>query len=330
MSRAGGGLDMLTAIVLNWNQSELTIRAVQSLIDDGVPASRIVVVDNGSDDGSWERISSRLHRCHRMRITENVGFARGNNAAARVLDGAAYLFVNSDAFVHREGSTAALVGALDRHHAGIVVPRLLNANLTLQRSVVPAHRPSVALVRASGLSRFVPNRFQPHWGTHWDHRSSREVDCAIGPVLLVRRSLWHELGGFPETSFMYAEDLGLCVAATEHGSMVWFCSEAEFVHVGGGSTSARWDDEARAEHVGRANASLIREHLPPLDAHLTLAITRAGLAVRLGYQRLAGNSAAAANHRGSLRGYGSCVTVNSDATQQEEPEVTVLPPEESS
>jgi N-acetylglucosaminyl-diphospho-decaprenol L-rhamnosyltransferase len=300
----------LTAVVLDWNHADLAIRSVEGILAEGVAASRIVVVDNGSTEENWKRLSARLGDCHLVRLDENTGFARGNNAGARALDGSAYLFVNSDAFVHRRGSVAALLRAFERPAVGVVVPRLLNEDLTLQPSVVAAHRPGNALVRASGLSRLVPNALQPHWSTHWDHRSSRTVECAVGAVMLVRGSLWHELGGFPETSFMYAEDLGLCVAAAERGSTVWFCGEAEFVHLGGGSTNLLWDDEARAERVGRANAALIRSSLSPLGSRLTLAFTRAGLAGRLGIKKLAGNERAAAEYRGALRGYGARPTAD--------------------
>ncbi|HEU0304877.1 MAG TPA: glycosyltransferase family 2 protein [Gaiellaceae bacterium] len=298
-------VESLTAVVLDWNHADLAIRSVKGLLGEGVPARRIVVVDNGSTDENWQRLSSQVGSCRLVRLDENVGFARGNNAGARALDGSAYLFVNSDAFVHRRGSVSALVRALDRPDVGAVVPRLLNEDLTLQPSVVPAHRPSNALARASGLSRFIPNTLQPHWSTHWDHGSSRVIECAVGAVMLVRGPLWHELGGFPETGFMYAEDLELCLAVSRRGWKVWFESEAEFVHVGGGSTSARWDDEARAERVGRANAALIRSSLSPLAARLTLAFTRLGLAGRLGIEKLARNRAAAAEYRGALRGYGA-------------------------
>lgn len=296
--------DPLTVVVLDWNHPDLAIRSVEAIVGDGVSPSRIVVVDNGSTDENSRRLFSQLS-CQFVRLDENVGFARGNNAGARALEGSAYLFVNSDAFVHRRGSIAALVRALDRPDVGVVVPRLLNEDLTLQPSVVAAHRPSNALVRASGLSRLIPNRLQPHWSTHWDHRSSQAIECAVGAVMLVRGSLWHDLGGFPETSFMYAEDLGLCVAAAERGAAVWFCADAEFVHLGGGSTGLLWDDEVRAEHIGRANASLIRDSLSPLGARVTLAFTRAGLAGRLAVKKLAGNDAAAAQYRGELRGYGA-------------------------
>lgn len=319
------GLEALTAVVLNWNQPELTERAVQGLLDDGVLARRLVVVDNASTDGSWERFRERLAACTLVRIDENVGFARGNNAGAKVLPGDTYLFVNSDAFVHRPGSVGLLLAALDRPGVGIAVPRLLNEDLTLQPSVSPAPRPIEALVRASGLSRFVPNDRQPRWSTHWDHGRSREVENAVGAVVLVRGTAWDCVSGFPETGFMYAEDLGLCMAVRRQGWAVWFSAEAEFVHLGGGSTSARWSSESRSERVGRANAALVREHLSPRRAALTLAVMRAGFAARLAAWTLAGRRDAAAEQRGYWRGY-AAPTVESRGEARAEPAITVLRP----
>lgn len=319
------GVDTLTTVVLNWNQPELTERAVRHLLDDGLLAERVVVVDNASTDGSWERFRERLAGCTLVRIEENVGFARGNNAGARALGGEAYLFVNSDAFVYRPGSARALLSALDRPRVGVAVPRLLNEDLGLQPSVSPAPRPAEALVRASGLSRFVPNDRQPRWSTHWDHGRSREVENAVGAVMLVRGTTWDEVGGFPEPSFMYAEDLGLCMAARRRGWSVWFTAEAEFVHLGGGSSCARWSSEARAERVGRANAALVRQHLSPRRADLTLAIMRTGFAARLAAWTLAGRSDAAGEQRGLLRGYGWRPD-GAAVPPPTEPAVTVLRP----
>ena len=163
-------LDVLTAVVLDWNLPHHTIRCVQSLVDDGVPPERIAIVENGSSEDCWRKVAAALSSCVLVRLDRNVGFARANNIGAGVLPGSAYLFVNNDAFVRRPGTVARLLGALERPYAGIVVPRLLNEDLTLQPTVAPFTTPAVALVRASGLSRWLPNRFQPRWSTHWDRR----------------------------------------------------------------------------------------------------------------------------------------------------------------
>lgn len=297
-------LGALTAVVVDWNLPDHTIRSVRSLVEDGVPPERIVIVENGSSDDCWGQVAAALSSCVLVRLDRNVGFARANNIGAGVLPGSAYLFVNNDAFVRRPGSVAMLLGALERPRAGMVVPRLLNEDLTLQPIVVPFTTPVVALVRASGLSRFLPNRWQPRWSTHWDHSSSREIEAAIGAVILVRGEIWEALGGFREASFMYAEDIDLCWSARDCGWATWFEHAAEFVHLGGASSGTRWSVQERAERVGRAEAETIRQHLSPARAAATLALMRIGVGVRSACFRLIRNDVAAASCRGYFRGYG--------------------------
>src|SRR5918911_1270632 len=270
----------VTAVVLNWRTPEHAVRAVRALVDDGLPAGRAVVVDNASGDGSVERFRAELPAATVVALEENLGFARGNNAGAAALEGGAYLFVNSDAFVHRPGSVGRLVDAISAPEVGVAVPRLLNEDLTLQPSVVPTSSPLPELIRASGLSRFVPNRWQPAVGTHWDHTESRSIQAAMGAVLAVAGGAWQALGGFAEARFMYAEDLDLCWRAGELGFEVRFLGDAEFVHLGSTSARRRWSDPERAERVARAEAAMIREHLPPGRATVTLGLMALGVGAR--------------------------------------------------
>jgi N-acetylglucosaminyl-diphospho-decaprenol L-rhamnosyltransferase len=312
-------------VIIDWNRADDTIRCAGLLADEGLAEERIVVVENGSSDENCARVRAALSGCVLVRIQANVGFARATNIGARAVPGASYLIVNNDAFVHRTGSVTSLLRALRRRGIGIAVPRLLNDDLTLQPSVAPFTTPSVALVRASGLSRLIPNRWQPRWSTHWDHGASREVEAAIGAVLLVRGDVWDELDGLVESSFMYAEDLDLCWRAAELGWKTWFTSEAEFVHQGGASSDARWSDRERAERVGRAEAEMIRRHLPPVRAMVALTLVRLGLVARVALFALVGNRPAAESCRGFLQG---CSRADSrEPVQKASPEVEVLLPE---
>jgi N-acetylglucosaminyl-diphospho-decaprenol L-rhamnosyltransferase len=291
-----------TAVVLNWRTASLSTHAVKSLLADGMPAERIVVVDNGSADASVATIGREIPRCRVVALTENAGFAAGNNRGARELTGDAYVFVNSDAFVSAPGSVARLLAALTGR-AAVAVPRLLNEDGTLQPSVVPLSSPLPALVRASGLSRFVPNRLQPLLGTHWDHGESRRIRAAVGAVVAVRADAWDRLGGFAEREFMYAEDLDLCWRAGDLGYDVRFVAEAEFVHLGSATASNRWTDEERAERVARAEAAMIHEHLPRPRATMTLAIMAAGVGGRALVRAAQRRAVEASVLRGWLRGY---------------------------
>jgi GT2 family glycosyltransferase len=265
---------VITAVILNWNTADFTIRSARALAGDGVPLERIVVVDNGSLDDSFARFGEELKGAVLVRLEENVGFARASNLGARTLPGSSYLFVNSDAFLHRAGSIERMLRALDDPRVGIVAPRILNMDGTLQ----------------------------PSWSTHWDHSSSREVQAANGAVLLVRRETMDALGGFDERIHMYAEDLDICWRARNIGRCVWFVHDAEFLHVGAGSTGGSERDPGRAERIGRSEAIMLSRNLSPASARVTTGLMAAGLLGRAVWYRARGKSEAAAEMRGSFRG----------------------------
>ena len=296
-------LRSLTVVITNWGTPDYTVRAAQAVIADGVPADRVVVVENGSTDDSWSRLQQRLGDCMLIRLDENIGFGRATNLGAERLPGSNYLLVNNDAFVLEPGSVGRMLECLGDPRVGLVVPRLRNPDLTLQPSVVPSHRPAAELVRASGLSRFVPNRWQPRWSTHWDHDASREVDSAIGPVMLVRGETWERVGGFDERIYMYAEDLDLCWRVRLLEQSIWFCADAEFIHIGNAAASRAWTSPRRAELVARSEADMIHRHHSAPTALLTIALICLGLAGRFAVHWLLRNPDAAATLRASLRGF---------------------------
>ena len=296
-------LTRLTVVIANWGTPDLTIRSAQAAIADGVPAGRVVVVDNGSEDDSYARFQDELRECELVRLEENIGFARASNLGAQTLAGEAYLFLNNDAFVEKPGSVAALLACLENEEVGVAAPRVLNPDLTLQPTVVPTSSPLVELVRASGVSRFLPNAVQPRWSTHWDHGEAREVQAVNGAVLLVRGRTWEELGGFDEQAYMYAEDLDLCWRAGESGWKVWFTPDAEFVHLGNVASGRHWSNPSRAEMIGRAEGAMIRRHLSRPSASVTIGLISAGLAARWALFTVLRNREAAASLRSGLRGY---------------------------
>jgi N-acetylglucosaminyl-diphospho-decaprenol L-rhamnosyltransferase len=300
--RPGAGLDALTGVIVNWETPQYTIRAAQALIEDGVQPEQLVIVDNGSKDDSYEKIGRELPGCVAIRLEENIGYARAANLGARARKAWSYLFVNNDAFVHRPGSVEAMIRTLHDPSIGMVSARVLRGDLTIQPIVAALQTPAVALVRASGLSRLIPNRWQPSWSTHWDQSSSREIHAASTVAVLVRGEAWEQLRGFDERMYFYAEDLDLCFRARRSGWKVWLTSDAEFLHIGGGSTASRWSNSERREMAARSEAMMIRRNMTPLAAKASLTFISLGLLARYVLLSLAGRQEAAGAMRATLRG----------------------------
>jgi N-acetylglucosaminyl-diphospho-decaprenol L-rhamnosyltransferase len=293
----------LGAVIVNWETPAYTIRAARALLDDGLQPEQLVIVDNGSKDGSYDEITRELPGTVAITLEQNIGYARAANAGARARASGDYLFINNDAFVNRPGSVAAMAQALEQDPAiGLVTARVLRADLTVQPTVVALQTPGVALVRASGLSRFIPNRWQPSWGTHWDQSCSREIQAVSTVAVLVRRAAWEQLGGFDESTYLYGDDLDFCFRARRSGWKVWLTADAEFLHIGAGSTAARWSNPKRREMHGRAEARMIRRNLSPPAAWASLTFMSAGLLARYLVRRIAGHRHAAESMRATLRG----------------------------
>ena len=294
------------AVITNWRTPESTVRAARALLEDGV--EDLVIVDNASDDGSAEQIEKDFPD-RVLRLTENVGYGEACNlGAARLVDSDVLLFVNSDAYLHREGSVGALAKALDRPGVALAVPLLLNEDLSVQRSVVPFRTPLAAAVQASGLSRLLPNALQPRLGTYWEHAESRSVQSATGAVIAATATTWRALGGFQPVAAMYGEDHDLCWRAHKSIGATWFTAEAEFVHLGGKSTSGAYTTAARARKIAESEAAVIRRHLSPFRAELTVAILRGGHLGRTLVFRAFGHSESADLHRGLAAGFAKRVS----------------------
>lgn len=294
----------LTAVIVNWRTPDLSARAAQALIDDGVAPERVVVVDNGSGDDSAARLLAALPGSVVKTLPGNEGYARASNAGARELPAdQAYLFVNSDAFVHRPGSVAALLAALHDPAVGAATPRLLAEDLTTTPSVYPLSTPLPSAIRAAGLSRFVPDPLAPRLGAHWSHDRSRPIDYAIGAVLLVRAAAWEQLGGFDETISMYAEDQDLYWRLKRLGWRSQFVAEADFVHVGGVSSSKLWDATARAKRLAEAEAATVHKHLAKPRAEVTTGLMAAGATARALRSGAKGERKLAREHIAWARGY---------------------------
>jgi N-acetylglucosaminyl-diphospho-decaprenol L-rhamnosyltransferase len=298
------GADALTVVIVNWRTPELALGAAEALFVQGVEPERMIVVDNGSGDGSVAYLQHSLRTgIVLMRLPENVGFARANNLAARALPATgAYLLVNSDAFAE-PGAVAALLASLGDERVGVAVPRLLNADRTLQESVHPCSTPLPEAIRAAGLSRLVPNRLRPRLSAHWDHARSARVQAAIGAVLLVRAETWAQLGGFDERFALYAEDLDLFWRLRALGRQARFVAEAEFVHLGGASSDQRWADTDRARVKATAEAAMLRTHLSRVPATATLALMATGTAARALVSLLRGERTRARTFSALTRGY---------------------------
>jgi N-acetylglucosaminyl-diphospho-decaprenol L-rhamnosyltransferase len=229
------------AVVVNFNGGDLLVRCVRSILDDtsaGEPG--VVVVDNGSTDGSLELLTEAHPKVRVLTAPGNVGYARGANIGIASTDAPVVAVVNADVELE-PGVAAAMVAAVDADPSvGAAGPRVLNVD----GSVYPSARTDPGLgVAAAHAALGLVWRTNP-WTRRYrqldlDPTIPRHVDWISGAAVWLRREALDDVGGWDERYFMYMEDFDLCLRLRRAGWRIAYEPAGAVVHTQGASTSQR-------------------------------------------------------------------------------------------
>lgn len=241
----------LSIIVVSFNARTDLERCLESL-HAAPPAlpHEIVVVDNGSSDGSAEA-AGHWPQARVIQNHSNLGFARANNIGIRESTGVNLLLLNSDTVVS-SGSIDRLLDELDRDSSVAVVgPRLVDgdgrAELSFGRMIGPLNElRQKRLARSAAVEQLTRRRQYPDW--------------VSGACLLVRRMDAAAAGGLDERFFMYTEDVDFCAAVRALGRRILFTPDVEVVHLRGRSAASA--PAATRDHYRRSQIAFYEKHHP--------------------------------------------------------------------
>lgn len=235
----------LSIVIVNFNTGRLLGECLTSIRRSaGEVALEVLVVDNASTDGSFDVL--REHpEVQGMRNAANVGFARAVNQALAVAKGRFVLLLNPDTEVP-PGACRRLLDFADTHPgAGIVGPRLVNPDGTLQTSAYRFPTLVQAAGTVLGVKRLVPVRWLRAHAGRWlgsrfgqldPHVTPRPVDLVTGACMLVRRQVLDAIGGLDPRFFLYFEEKDFCLRARRAGFATYFDPSTEVLHAIGGSS----------------------------------------------------------------------------------------------
>jgi hypothetical protein len=239
MSKAVTDLDV-SVIIVSWNAREFLMRCLASLYPgEGRRAKEIIVVDNGSADGSPEAVETRFPEVRLIRNAENFGFAKANNVGVGHSTGRYVCFINSDAEAIGD-CIGQLVDYCESHlDVGMVGPRVTSRDGKLQRTCRGFPTVWNTLCRTLALDTFFPKvkAFAGYSLAYWPQEELREVDIIGGCFWLARREAMNQVGLLDERFFFYGEDMDWCKRQWAKGWKLVFVPNAQAIHYGGASSA---------------------------------------------------------------------------------------------
>jgi GT2 family glycosyltransferase len=285
-----GILARVAALIVNFNTVDVLGRCLATLVPGQGSGLEVVVVDNGSADGSPGIVRRDFGWVTLLETGANLGFGGGVNRAGAMTAREFLLILNPDCFVEPD-SIAILASRLaEDPNLGFVGPRIDLRSGAVDHAALRADPdPLGAALYFSRIPRLFPrsaalNRYSL---SHADYDSEQELLAGTAACLMVRASAFRTVGGFDESFFMYGEDLDLCRRLRAAGYAGRYVPSAHALHLKG--EASRKQSSRMLVEFHRAMWTYYRKHEQTRHAPPVNWVVAAGIGA-LGGARLALNA----------------------------------------
>ena len=220
----------LSIIIVNWNTKEITLDCLRSVFEQTKNLSfEVILVDNGSSDGSLTAIRRGFPSVRLIENRENLGFAKASNQGIKNSRGKYILLLNSDTVILKK-ALDKMVGFMERNaEVGACSARLVGTDRKTQH--IAARFPSLFHY----FNEYILGRPSANYPRE-KYGRNMEVEALIGACLMLRKEVISQVGLLSENYFMYSEDVDLCYRIRKAGWKIMYLAEPEVVHLGGESS----------------------------------------------------------------------------------------------
>ncbi len=257
----------VSVVVPNYNGIAFVERCFKALIKDA-PKAELLLVDNGSTDGSRELTARRFPQVRIIALKENCGFCRAANEGMKAASSPYVILLNNDTEV-LPGFTKALVSALQ------LEPRAFSAGAKM----IQLHHPekiddagnfycALGWAFARGKDKSVEYYEEPD-----------EIFAACGGAVIYRKAVLERIGYLDESHFAYLEDIDLGWRAKTAGWKNIYAPEAKVLHVGSGTSGSRYN-EFKVSLSSRNSIYLAYKNMPALQLFINLPFLLAGFGIK--------------------------------------------------
>lgn len=234
--RSGEAVVDMSVVLVCWNNKAYLDPCLKSLYEGGLKCSfDVVVVDNGSTDGSQQMLAEKYPQVKLIQNAGNVGLGKASNQGIEATNGRYVLLLNNDTIVNGP-ALDVLVEYLDAHsEAGAAAGKLLNPDGSFQSGYAPFS----TLLEEFLIVTHIGELLWPGYPSHGDSNEIKETGWMSSACLLLRRAALEQVGLLDESYFIYGDEADLQYRLNQAGWKVVFLPNSSIIHFGGRSMD-RW------------------------------------------------------------------------------------------
>lgn len=259
--RSVDGTTALSIVLVCWNNKAYLDPCLKSLYDTGMRHSfDIIVVDNGSTDGSQQMLAEKYPEVKLIQNNSNLGLGKASNQGIEATQGQYVLLLNNDTIV--DGAAFdTMVDFLEQHpKVGAVGGKVLNPDGSVQSCYNYFSSLGEEFLIATRLGELI----RPGYPAVMNGNKIEPVDWLTSACLMVRRTTLDEVGLLDENYFIYGDEADLQFRIKKAGWEIYYLPDATTIHYGGRSMT-RWP---RRKLVYRGKMLFYKNHYGPLKTGL--------------------------------------------------------------
>lgn len=237
---------LVSVIIINYKTFDLLKNCLQSLILNHNKINyEIIIVDNDSKDNAIDNLKSIYPDVRIVQLSENIGFSRANNIAAKQAVGDYFLFVNSDVLFIENSIDKMLNYYINGKNIGILGPKLLNLDYSFQLSAGKLPNFFVEIKDKIIYSICKKSKYFNSLVERIFFDKISEVEWVTGACMLIDRDTYYKVHGFDENFFLYFEDKDLCARVRALNKKIIYYPETSVIHLLGGSSRQKHTKEVK-------------------------------------------------------------------------------------
>lgn len=266
----------VSVIIPNFNGIAFLDSVLGSLEGQTLKNFEVILVDNGSADGSCSFVSANYPWVHIIELPDNFGFCRAVNEGIKAAKAPYVLLLNNDTEV-KEDFVEQMLLAIRRHkNAFSCAARMVQYHDRDKLDDAGNYYCALGWAYARGKGKDIHT-----------YEKEEKIFASCAGAAIYRKKIFDKIGYFDEEHFAYLEDMDVGYRARIHGYENWYAPDAMVYHVGSGTSGSRYN-QFKIRYSSRNNIYLIYKNMPVLQIIINLPFLVAGFGIKILFFALKG------------------------------------------